>query len=151
MSGLLKISEAAVLAIHTAALLGVERGRVLTTREIASFLKASEAHLSKVLQRLAKSGFVTSVRGPKGGFMLSGPPEEITLLEIYEAIDGPLGDTRCLLGAPVCDGHCIMGDVLCEVNRLVARRLSETKIAEVGRGLQKGYSGEKRDNQDRQG
>jgi Rrf2 family protein len=142
MSGLLKFSEAAVLAIHTVALLGVKKDRVLTNREIAVFLKASEAHLSKVLQRLARSGFVRSVRGPRGGFVLAGPASETTLLEVYEAIDGPLEDVRCLLGAPVCDGHCIMGDVICEVNALVGKRLSETKVSDVGAALEKGLPDE---------
>lgn len=131
MSGILRISEAAVLAIHTAALLGAREGEVMTNREIASFLGASEAHLSKVLQRLARSGLVRSVRGPRGGFVLARPGGDVTLLEVYEAIDGPFEECECLLDAPVCKGECVLGDVLLEVNRIVRERLSGTRICDV--------------------
>ena len=150
MSRLLRISEAAVLAVHTVALLG-GREEVLTTREIAGFLAASEAHLSKVLQRLAKSGIVRSVRGPRGGFRLAGDAGEITLLEVYEAIDGPLEEGKCLLGAAVCDGECIMGEVLAQVDEIVRRQLSETKVCDVGAGLKGRDANAKKNNQDRPG
>ena len=68
MPTMLKISEAATLALHTAFFLVTNPDRRLTTREMASTMGASEAHLSKVLQRLVHAGLVESVRGPKGGF-----------------------------------------------------------------------------------
>ncbi|MCD6405904.1 MAG: Rrf2 family transcriptional regulator [Planctomycetes bacterium] len=131
MAGILKVSEAAVLAFHTVALLAGEPERIVTTGEIASALDASEAHLSKVLQRLAKSGIVTSARGPKGGFTLGKAPGEITFLDIYEVIDGPLTDVNCLLGAPICDGECILGDLLETLNTLVRERLETTRLSDV--------------------
>ncbi|MHC4713915.1 MAG: RrF2 family transcriptional regulator [Planctomycetota bacterium] len=138
MSGLLKISEAAVLAVHTAALLAGEEGRVMTTHEAAEYLGASEAHLSKVLQRLSRSGLVNSVRGPKGGFSLARPAGEVTLLEVYEAMDGPLPEGRCLLDTSVCEGRCILGNVLCEVGETVKRRFEGTTLADVSDSLKAG-------------
>ena len=132
MSNLLRISEAASLALHTAALLAANRKQVLSTREIAAKLQVSEAHLSKVLQRLAKIGLVESTRGPKGGFRLNGTPEQITLLEVYEAIEGPLAPTSCLLGTPICNGQrCILGPLLVQVNRQVSEYLSGTTLSEL--------------------
>lgn len=132
MPGILRISEAAVLAIHTAALLGAREGEVLTNGEMASFLGASGAHLSKVLQRLTRSGIVRSVRGPLGGFTLARPGGDVALLDVFEAIDGPFDQSECLLGTPVCDGECVLGDVLSEVNRIVRERLSGTRVCDIG-------------------
>jgi len=134
MTSLLKISEAALLALHTACWLS-QRGGLATTKEIASSLAVSEAHLSKVLQRLVKAGLVESVRGPKGGFRLGRRAEAMTLLEVYEVIDGRLAPTECLLGTLACGGRCIMGDVIKQVNSLVVERLTGTKVSELGPSL----------------
>lgn len=116
MSSILKISDAAAIAIHTMVLLASDKNKSFSNKEIALKLNASENHLSKILQRLTKNGLVESIRGPKGGFKISKGPEEITILSIYEAIDGPLEPTNCLMGAPVCNGNCVLGDLLSSIN-----------------------------------
>ena len=132
MPNVLKISEAASLAMHTMGLLAAKTDRMLSTKEIASVLGASEAHLSKVLQRLSRGGFVMSIRGPKGGFTLGRESDEIFLLEVYESIEGPLISSNCLLGEPVCDGtECILGGLLKTVNKEVKEYLSETKVSDL--------------------
>ena len=148
MSALLRISEAAVLAVHTAALLAGEEGRVMTTQEVAGFLNASAAHLSKVLQRLSKTGLVTSVRGPKGGFTLAKPARDVTLLEVYEAMDGPLPERECLLEAAVCGGDCILGDVLKNLGCIVKDHMSRTTLADVSGRLSRGEADEAKHHQD---
>jgi Rrf2 family protein len=96
MSGILQISEAVSLALHSMVLIAKTKG-MLTTGEIADTTKASHAHLSKVLQRLSKADLVNSVRGPSGGFYLARPANTITLLEIYETMEGPIEIPKCLL------------------------------------------------------
>ncbi len=81
MATTLRISEAATLALHATALIGSSPTR-LSAHEMAERLNVSEAHLAKVLQRLAHAGLVRSVRGPHGGFMLARAGSEITLLEV---------------------------------------------------------------------
>ena len=132
MAKLFRISDAATLALHTMALLAsAEPGR-LSVREVANRLAASRAHLSKVLQRLARAGLVTSLRGPRGGFSLARPAEDATLLDVYEAIEGPLEDSTCLLGAPVCSGDsCLLGDLVETVNLHVRVRLAGTRLCDV--------------------
>jgi Rrf2 family protein len=131
-----RMSEAAALALHAATLLAAESradGRTLAARQIALALGASEAHLSKVLQRLARAGLVTSTRGPRGGFRLGRPAREITLLQVYEAIEGPLGAPDCLFGRPVCAGSgCICGDLLSDVHKRTRRRLAGTRLSQLG-------------------
>ena len=132
MANVVKISEAASLGLHTMVLLAGEPGRRLATREIAGRLGASEAHLAKVLQRLARAGLVESTRGPRGGFILVENRGNATLLEVYEAVDGPLVETDCLLGSPACGGEgCILGGLLETANREVREYLANTRLSEL--------------------
>ena len=140
MSSVVKVSEAATLALHTMAFLAANPGERFSAKQIAGTHEVSEAHLSKVLQRLAKVGLLNSARGPKGGFVLARPAEEITLLDVYEAVDGPLCPTTCLLGTPICNGRgCIMGDVLKTVNEQTKTYLTETTVLDVA-GTYRGES-----------
>lgn len=132
MSRVLKISEAASLAMHTMGLLASEPEKVFSNREAASALGVSEAHLSKVMQRMARGGYIGSVRGPRGGFMLAKPAKDITLLEIFEQIEGPLAPSDCLLASRVCEGgNCILGGLLEKINSQVQEYLSGTKLSDI--------------------
>ena len=131
MTHVLKISDAANLAFHAMVFLAASSGRLVSNHEIATALNVSENHLSKVLQRLAKDGLVKSIRGPKGGFALEKPADQITLLDIFQAIDGPLVSSNCLLGNPLCNGNCILGELLKTMNKQVEDYFSATKISEL--------------------
>jgi len=102
VSSLLKVSEAGSLAIHATAVLAAARGERVTARKMAAALGVSEAHLAKVLQRLTRAGLVRGTRGPGGGYRLTRPARQISLREVYEAVEGRLEVERCLLGVPVC-------------------------------------------------
>jgi len=132
MNTALRISEAASLAFHTMAVLTAEPGRRHPTRELAKTLCVSESHLAKVMQRLAKQGLIESVRGPRGGFRLGVNVNDVTLLEIFESIEGPFQPSDCLLGGVLCGGRkCIFGDLIRTVNEKVLTYLSETRLGEL--------------------
>jgi Rrf2 family protein len=132
MKGILKISEAASLAMHTMALLAHEPDRIHSVKGIAESLNVSRNHLSKVLQRLAKAGFVESTRGPKGGFVLSLPAREIALLDVYESIEGKLTVNECLLEKRICNGSdCIFGDLLSDVQNWIKDFLSSRSLDDI--------------------
>ena len=133
MGTLLKISDAAALAFHATSLLAAQDGKALSTKSIATTLRASECHLSKVLQRLAKAGLVSSVRGPRGGFTLATDPATVSLLDVYEAIEGPFVPGDCLLKIRVCDpnGERMLGGLLGEINQRVKDCLSRTHLASL--------------------
>ncbi len=131
MSSLIKISEAASLAFHTMVILAGDCGRPLSARAMAATLGVSEAHLAKVLQRLGREGLVNSRRGPRGGFSIGRPAGEITLLEVYEATEGPLQSRDCLLEKQVCSGDCLLGDLLRDVDSRVRSYLSKTRLSDI--------------------
>lgn len=102
MASIVQISEAASLALHSMVLLADSPGRALTVKEITARTGVSEAHLSKVMQRLARAGLVSSSRGPRGGFLIGETGLSTSLLAIFEAIEGPMNDPGCLLNVRNC-------------------------------------------------
>ena len=131
MDDLLRISEAANLALHTAVHLAQQGDRIVSAAEIAEAYGASKAHLFKVLQRLVRAGLVKATRGPKGGYRLTKKPESLSLLQVYEAMDGKIRPSRCLFTKKVYSrDKCVMGKTLETVNRTVTDYLSKTKLSE---------------------
>jgi Rrf2 family protein len=132
MSGIFNVSEAASLAMHAMTYLAAHNGRPHSTKEIAEALGVSEAHLSKVLQRLGKARLVTSVRGPRGGFSVGPAGGAISLLEVYECMEGKLPEYDCLLGSHVCSGSgCIFGGFPATVTRQLRDYLDRTRISDL--------------------
>jgi Rrf2 family protein len=132
MADVVRISEAASLGMHAMALLATHPMQRWKTNRMAELMRVSEAHLSKVLQRLSRAGLVQAVRGPGGGFTLTRPQERITLLEVFEAVEGPMTEPGCLLGLPRCGGKaCIFGDLLASVSRRVRRYMANKTLAQV--------------------
>jgi len=132
MSSVLKVSDAAAMGLHAMVLLSANRGRLLSNHNIAAALGVSEAHLSKVLQRLAHAGFVKSTRGPGGGFAVARDGGRRSLLDVYEVIEGPLRPSDCLLASPVCGGRrCIFGGMLKRFNTEARGYLARTKVSEL--------------------
>ncbi len=133
MSDMIKISEAARIGIHAMAMMAKENHRKLSNSEMARSLKVSEAHLSKVMQKLAKAGLARGVRGPSGGYSLALAPENIRLMEIYEALEGPFSYSDCLLSERICSGEsCIMGDLLRAVNKRIEEYFNGTRLSDLG-------------------
>lgn len=130
MSTCLRISEAAALALHTVGALAQSPGEMVSNQTLAAHLKVSEHHLAKVHQRLVKAGLVRAIRGPRGGFQLARPAEEIKLLEVVQAVEGTFTPQQCLLGRPACvSGQCVMGQFSQSLNRQV-REFLETTTAD---------------------
>lgn len=133
-SGSLRISEAASLAIHAMAVLAQRPERSLPVHELAQKLGASAHHLAKVAQRLARAGLAISLPGPTGGFRLARPASEVSLLQIYEAIEGPWPTEGCLLSQQVCSGaDCLLGGMLQSIHRQVHDFFNKTSLADLAK------------------
>lgn len=129
---LLKLSDACSLALHALAILAGPDSPLAQTGAMAQKLGASEHHLSKVLQRLHRAGLVEAKRGPNGGFMLTQPATQVRLLDVYEAIDGPVPGNSCLLGRPMCKRkNCILGGLSADVQQSFIKYFSETTLADL--------------------
>ncbi|MEI7527929.1 MAG: Rrf2 family transcriptional regulator [Elusimicrobiota bacterium] len=118
MQNILRISDAAAIALHTAGYLAGQEKPLSPAMDIAKALGVSYNHLSKVLQQLTKAGLVRPARGPKGGFALSAAGREGRVRDFITVFDGPPALTPCLLRHKVCGSRgCVFGDLLAETNR----------------------------------
>ncbi|MFA4943501.1 MAG: Rrf2 family transcriptional regulator [Lentisphaeria bacterium] len=133
MPTIFKLSEGCNLALHAMMILASEPEARHDTASLAQRLDASAHHLAKILQQLQRAGFVAAVRGPKGGFKLTKPASEVTLLTLYELIDGPLEVKDCLLDTPRCQGTscCGVGRFLGRAGREFKQLLARTTLADV--------------------
>jgi len=106
------------------------RDRVVLISEIAGAEGMPESYLAKVFQDLAKAGIVRSHRGARGGFALARPPEEITLRQIIEAIEGPIALNRCLDPHEGCahSADCTIYDALAEAQRTLVAALEAVTL-----------------------
>ncbi len=144
---MLKLSEAASLALHTMVLLAGFPDKQVSARKIASELDVSEAHLAKVLQRLARHGLLNSARGPKGGFSLARSYSNISLLDIYESVEGPMADDHCFRTIRACNGkRCIFGGLLVDVSKQVRDYLAKTRLPDLAGIIRSGNGSQKKDN-----
>jgi Rrf2 family protein len=76
-------------------LAGLSAGGVLSAAALAEFHGVSASYLLKHLQALSGAGILETVPGPKGGYRLAKKPEDISLLDIVLAVEGPAPAFRC--------------------------------------------------------
>jgi Rrf2 family nitric oxide-sensitive transcriptional repressor len=131
MADLIRMSEATALGLHTMAVIA-RYGKPMSTTQIATELRASEAHLSKVLRQLVRVGLLSSKRGPGGGYALAKPSDETSLLDVYEVLEGPLRRDGCLFSEPVCgEVNCILGDLVERLRRKAHDHLESTSLSDI--------------------
>jgi Rrf2 family protein len=132
MAKIVNITEAVSIALHAMIIVAKREGQI-NVNEIADETNSSKFHIAKVMQKLVKDGFLVSHRGPSGGFLLAKPADSITLLEIYESIEGKIVVSRCPLGKATCPfGRCIFDDLTMKMTNdfkdyLAARNLEDYK------------------------
>jgi Rrf2 family iron-sulfur cluster assembly transcriptional regulator len=89
--------------------------------------------LTKVISRLATAGLVTTSRGMGGGVSLARQPEQVTLLQVIEAVDGPIVLNQCLLRSGACEREpqCAAHDVWGEIQDRLVRELSSVTMKDL--------------------
>ena len=94
----LVISQTADYALRAVVILGLNPGIPWTTRQIAAKTRVPSGYLSKVLQALGRAGLVEAQRGLYGGFVLSRSLDDLTILDVINAVDPVKRIERCPLG-----------------------------------------------------
>ena len=100
---------------------------------IADKAGVAEPMLRKLLQKLAKTGLVISVRGVAGGFRLGRRPQDVSFLEVIEAVQGKVAVNRCYLEGHACQdrARCSVRRQLGTVQLLLARALHDLNLAGI--------------------
>ena len=138
MLGLLNISEAMSIALHTCAWLADAPESFGSARKISEKLGFSAHHFAKVVQQLARAGILETERGPAGGARLARPPAEITLLDIYIAAGGTPNYKGCLLKHNICEGDsCVLGKLMAKENKRLVSLLESVTLDSVVSSLKK--------------
>ncbi len=131
MSNLVNLSEGVSLALRGLVIVAKEFPNRLNIKKLAKELQASEAHLSKIFQKLSKASIVKSVRGPAGGFELCEDVENITFLDIFETIEGKIKKTTCPFSKRECDAeNCIYGVSLCSISQELNKAMDKVKLVD---------------------
>lgn len=107
-------------------------------RELAGAIDAPATYLGKVLQNLVRIGYLKSTTGPGGGFALSRPPEEISLLDLIHAIDGEGIEAKCVLGLDQCTDEkpCPVHALWVEQRELLITELKAKTLSDSAELLQ---------------
>lgn len=111
--------------------------RVFSAAELAAASGVGLPTASKILKLLARAALLQSVRGAKGGYVLARPAAQISLAQVIDAMEGPLGVTECSAGTGLCpqESACAIRDGWLSVDRIIRRALGETSLADLARPL----------------
>lgn len=76
-----------------------EKDGPVSLKHISDTQDISKKYLSKLFNRLKNAGLVISIRGPKGGYLLSREPDKIPIGAIIRAVEGPIATVRCVMNS----------------------------------------------------
>ena len=104
-------------------------------REVAERQGISRLYLSQLAAPLRNAGLLRSVWGNKGGYLTTRPPKEITLLEIIEAVDGPVSVLDCVIDPALCkrSESCPALGVWRDINSAIVRILEQYALEDLAR------------------
>ena len=130
MPRIVHFSDAATIGIHSMILLARDK-RSYNAIQLSEKIGASKFHIGKVLQRLVKDGFLTSSRGPTGGFSIKKEPATITIYEIYRSIEGEVDYGGCPTEDHVCPTDmCIRDNLITKMSKDFVEYLKQYTIAD---------------------
>ena len=105
----------------------------VATSNVAKEQRIPPSFLAKIISQLSIAGLLHTSRGARGGVTLARDPGDITLLEVIEAIDGPIQLNECVEGNGVCslEESCPIRSVWCEAQDELVARLRKTDFAQL--------------------
>ena len=130
----MQISKSAGYAIHGLGYL-VTRGTTdpVQISEISNNQDVSKTYLANIFQQLSTARIVVGHRGVTGGYLLAHEPKDITLVNIIEAVDGPVIRRHCCLGMFGCaiKSRCYVLNVFNEANERFVEVLQNVTLQDV--------------------
>jgi Rrf2 family protein len=132
----MQITRQADYAVRAVLFLAQQKpGQLISTAQVGREQKIPVSFLAKIVSQLATAGLVGTTRGAHGGVRLARPAETLSLLEVVEAIDGPLAQNACVLDPAACEisGNCPVRAFWCHAHADLARRLAQTTFGQLVR------------------
>lgn len=112
-------------------------GQTCSAREIAERYNIPIELMAKVLQKMAKDGILQSAQGVHGGYVLATLPANISVADVVESIDGPIGIVECVVGEDECKcvqyttGVCNISDPFVQIQGKFKNFLSGISLADL--------------------
>jgi Rrf2 family protein len=105
------------------------------TSRIAEEQAIPPSFLAKIISQLSIAGLIHTSRGAHGGVSLAVSPEKISVLDVVEAIDGPLALNECTLNPSICPSgpDCPLHSLWCEAQAELVTKLKHTTFASVAK------------------
>jgi Rrf2 family protein len=127
-------ADYAIRAMVYLAQLGAEHRAA--TSQIALDKKIPPSFLAKIVSQLSVAGLLQTSRGAHGGVSLARSPEQITLLDVVEAIDGPILLNECVgeNGTCVFGDSCLIRPIWCDAQKELVERLRSTSFSLFANG-----------------
>jgi len=103
------------------------------TSKVAQAQRIPPSFLAKIISQLSIAGLLRTSRGARGGVTLARAPKDITLLEVVEAIDGPIMLNECVGDNATCafDKDCPLRPVWCDAQEELVNRLRGTNFEQL--------------------
>ncbi len=111
----------------------IKNGDRAATSTVAKEQRIPPSFLAKIISQLSIAGLLHTSRGARGGVTLAREPKDITLLEVIEAIDGPIQLNECVGTDGICtfDDNCPIKSVWCEAQEELVARLKKTDFGQL--------------------
>jgi len=108
-------------------------GKRVATSQVAEEQKIPSSFLAKIISQLSIAGLLDTSRGAHGGITLARNPKQITLLQVIEAIDGPIQLNVCVGREGVCsfEDNCPIQLVWCDAQNELITKLRNTNFADL--------------------
>jgi len=105
----------------------------LQLRVIANSQEISAKYLEQLMALLKSAGFVRSIRGSKGGYILANAPNQIKLSDVFIALEGPVVTTECLENNSYCErvADCVARQVWAEVQEAIMNVLQSKTLQDL--------------------
>lgn len=129
----MRLSQAASYALSALTYLAnAPTGEVVPNSIVCRELTMPDRFVLQIMRLLVNAGVVASVRGVNGGYKLAKPAAKITLLEIVEAVDGPLGDNGHVdLAGMTKDSQAMVGKAIAGIEADARKRLAAVTLADL--------------------
>lgn len=108
-------------------------GEYISIKSIAARQEISEKYLEQIITQLNRAGFVRSVRGAQGGYMLAKAPTEYTVGMILRLMEGSLAPVSCVEADEPCDhaSRCVTQDVWAKIQEAVENVVDNITLADL--------------------
>ncbi|MFA5873519.1 MAG: Rrf2 family transcriptional regulator [Anaerolineales bacterium] len=105
----------------------------IATSTVAREMKIPASFLAKIISQLSIAGLLHTSRGARGGVNLAREAKKISILDVVEAIDGPILLNECVGNPGICafSDDCLVHPIWVEVQETLVKRLRETKFDQL--------------------